>query len=102
VRELENVLERELIRKRGEKDDSPLRFESLIHSGHKHYDMISSSGDAPPLKLEEAITKCIQSALKLSKGKIQGHGGAAEALGINPNTLRSKMKKLGIPFSHHR
>ena len=28
--------------------------------------------------------------------KIEGKGGAAEILDINPDTLRSRMKKLGI------
>jgi len=100
VRELENVLERELIRKRGEKDDSPLRFESLTHSRHKHNDIISSHEDDPPSKLEEAVARCILHALKIAKGKIQGPGGAAEMLEINPNTLRSKMMKLGIHYRH--
>jgi transcriptional regulator with GAF, ATPase, and Fis domain len=40
----------------------------------------------------------IRRALKLANGKIHGSGGAGELLGINPNTLRSRMRKLGIPF----
>jgi len=35
-------------------------------------------------------------ALRASRGVIQGKGGAAEILGINPSTLRSRMEKLGI------
>ena len=101
VRALENVGESALIRSRGQKDESPLQFEPLIHSQPKPNEPSSFSGDMSTPKLEEAITKCNLHALKVSKGKIQGHGGAAETLGINPNTLRSKMKKLGIPFHHH-
>lgn len=101
VRELENVVESALIRSRGKKDDSPLQFEPLIYSEPKRDEPFSINGDMRPLKLDEAITKCIQSALKSSKGKIQGPGGAADTLGINPNTLRSKMKKLGIPFCQY-
>ncbi len=37
----------------------------------------------------------------LTGGKIHGPGGAGELLGINPNTLRYKMRKLGIPFRKH-
>jgi transcriptional regulator with GAF, ATPase, and Fis domain len=40
----------------------------------------------------------IQLALTMANGKIQGAGGAAELLSINPNTLRKKMRKLGIDF----
>lgn len=34
----------------------------------------------------------------MTGGKIDGPGGAGELLGVNPNTLRHRMKKLGIPF----
>jgi hypothetical protein len=40
--------------------------------------------------------------LDLTGGKIHGPGGAGEMLGINPNTLRSKMRRLGIPFRKMR
>ena len=49
------------------------------------------------MPLDESIAEHIQKALNLSRGKIHGRGGAAELLNINPNTLRSKMSKLGIP-----
>jgi len=29
-------------------------------------------------------------------GRIEGRGGAAEALDLNPSTLRSRLRKLGI------
>lgn len=48
------------------------------------------------LSLDAMLAKHIQDALMLSHGKIQGKGGAAELLGVNESTLRSKMKKLGI------
>ena len=35
-------------------------------------------------------------ALRLTKGKISGAGGAAELLGIKPTTLASRMKALDI------
>lgn len=38
----------------------------------------------------------ILSALKKTHSKIFGNGGAAEMLGMNPTTLDSKLKKLGI------
>jgi transcriptional regulator with GAF, ATPase, and Fis domain len=36
--------------------------------------------------------------LKLAEGKIHGPGGAAELLGMNPNTLRWRLDKLGISY----
>jgi len=46
--------------------------------------------------LDEAIASRIRAALTACKGKIHGPGGAGEQLGLNPNTLRKKMAKLGI------
>lgn len=48
------------------------------------------------LKLDEAVSLHIQKALQKTGGRIHGPGGAAELLGQNPNTLRSKIKKLGL------
>ena len=54
------------------------------------------------LKLDEAMSIYIQHALRLTRGKIEGPGGAAECLGINAGTLRSRMKKLGIHYKQIR
>jgi len=35
-------------------------------------------------------------ALDASGWKLSGEGGAAQRLGINPNTLASRMKALGV------
>jgi hydrogenase-4 transcriptional activator len=40
--------------------------------------------------------------LELAKGKINGPGGAAELLGIHPNTLRKRMDKLGIRYKRRK
>jgi DNA-binding protein Fis len=36
--------------------------------------------------------------LKVTNGRVEGKEGAAELLGINPGTLRHRMRKLQIPF----
>jgi formate hydrogenlyase transcriptional activator len=41
----------------------------------------------------------IVNVLKSTKGVVEGARGAATVLGMNPNTLRSRMKKLGIATS---
>lgn len=48
--------------------------------------------------LEEIMAEHIKKALVICGGKIHGRGGAGELLSINPNTLRKRMDKLGIPF----
>ena len=40
--------------------------------------------------------KYISEILEKTNGKIFGEGGAGDLLGIHPETLRSRMKKLGI------
>lgn len=47
-------------------------------------------------RLDDVTIKTIEDALSASKGKINGVAGAAERLGIHPNTLRNKMTKYGI------
>lgn len=46
--------------------------------------------------LDEMIIRHIRKALALSNWKVTGHGGAAERLCINPNTLKSKIRKYNI------
>ncbi len=93
VRELENVIERELILSKG----GPLTFRN-VHiqtPGGKAPDNGIAGEDI--LELDEVYARHIKKVLVLSHGKINGPGGAAEILRINPNTLRNRMKKLGIP-----
>ncbi|MGO9021587.1 MAG: helix-turn-helix domain-containing protein, partial [Syntrophobacteraceae bacterium] len=52
------------------------------------------------LTLDESASWQIRQALQISNGKISGDGGAAQLLGINPNTLRGRMKKLGISIKY--
>ena len=49
--------------------------------------------------LETVETKHILSILEKVRWRIRGKGGAAEILELNPTTLYSKMKKLGIKRS---
>jgi transcriptional regulator with GAF, ATPase, and Fis domain len=46
--------------------------------------------------LEEVEKAHIRAVLEACDGKISGAGGAAEVLGLHPNTLRSRLKKLGL------
>ena len=48
------------------------------------------------LLLDDVITKHIQQVLEAADGQVAGKGGAAEQLGVNPSTLRKRMRKLGI------
>ncbi len=96
VRELENVVERALILNRGE----PMKVAFHDTAGQEDGLSLSesSSRDQEGLLLDQVVRRHIQKVLKMSNGKVHGSGGAAELMGINPNTLRNRMNKLGIPY----
>src|SRR5206468_11572977 len=55
----------------------------------------------PPVELaplEEIERRHIEAALESTAGVIHGPRGAARILKLHPNTLRSRMAKLGIAF----
>jgi DNA-binding NtrC family response regulator len=94
IRELENVVERALILSRGR----PADFHSII-SGDESISLVQENTTITgPVKLDDVVRDHIRKILKLCKGKINGPGGAAEKLGINPATLRNRMNKLGVPY----
>jgi len=96
VRELENVVERALIQNRGSSHRDPMMFEDpTLPYGEEHVPVAMVQKTEFP-RLHEAVSMHIRRALEMTNGKIYGADGAAELLGINPSTLRSRMKKLGI------
>ena len=52
--------------------------------------------------LDVAMRSHIEHALTQVHGRIEGPFGAARLLGINPHTLRARMRKLGIDWSKYR
>ncbi|MEO1097071.1 MAG: helix-turn-helix domain-containing protein, partial [Bacteroidota bacterium] len=57
----------------------------------------TSEYNTQPMKtLVEFEKEIILRALDCAKGKIRGINGAAQLLDVHPNTLDSKIKKLGI------
>jgi transcriptional regulator with GAF, ATPase, and Fis domain len=48
--------------------------------------------------LDEVISRHIRRTLSKAQDKVSGPDGAAALLGINPSTLRNRMKKLGIDY----
>ncbi len=88
VRELENIVERVMILSRGDRLELP---EGVIPGRRK------TTGRQTALRsLAEIDKEHIQSVLDHTHGVIAGPNGAAVILELNPNTLRSRMEKLGI------
>ena len=86
VRELENIIERGTILSPGIQFKVP---DLLIHESRL-------AGDIELHTLKENERRHILAGLRKANGKIHGPGGAAELLDINPSTLISRIKKLGI------
>jgi transcriptional regulator with GAF, ATPase, and Fis domain len=98
VRELENLVERALIRNRGRNENTELTVAFGGDLGSRENVQTTYVPDQPILPLDRAMANHIQQTLRQTKGKIYGQNGAAELLHVNPNTLRSRMRKLKIPF----
>jgi len=85
VRELANAIERAVIHAKGNVLHSIDRFEEVT--------------EEPPFSsktLEEVEREYIVRTLENTGWRIEGPHGAANILGLNPSTLRTRMVKLGI------
>jgi len=95
IRELENIIERSVI-------ISPGTTLILSNPGNGRpgvlaiADNLSNSVTLTGYTLDELQRKHIRAVCETCEWKIDGAGNAADMLEINPNTLRSRMKKLGI------
>ncbi len=85
VRELENLIERAVILSPGKKLAANFQFKT------------AKSGKKVAFKsMEDLQRDHILEALRRTKGKVTGPGGAAEILGMNDKTLYSRMMKFNI------
>jgi PAS domain S-box-containing protein len=96
VRELENVLERAVILANGptlEIGPDVLNVSVTPES--------AAIPDEPSTTLEAKERDHILATLRQTNWVVDGDRGAAKILGLHPNTLRSRMKKLGIHRAAH-
>jgi formate hydrogenlyase transcriptional activator len=110
IRELQNVIERAVVLSPGSvlevANDLPAESAAVAPDPIRLPRPASapcSAGAAGGLAatLEEVERAHIVAALERSGGVIEGPRGAAVALKIHPNTLRSRMEKLGIRRTGH-
>ncbi len=98
VRELENLVERTIILSMTGSPGKPLEFETFVPPAYNNNEQTNPEISEELLSLDEVIRTHILKALKITEGKVQGAKSAAALLDIHPNTLRSRMKKLNIPY----
>jgi len=110
VRELQNVIERAVILSRSSVLElTPDLLPTLgisagasapasdLENMHR-----SGSGGPSPSTLEDVERTHLDSVLTKTGGVVEGPRGAAIILGLHPNTLRHRMKKLGIKSASYR
>lgn len=117
IRELGAVVDRAVILGRGKSFDVAgalgLAQQELISvdTGPTFYEVIPEGPQSkslinvaqPPIvDLNEAMKDHIKKALSACRGRIEGELGAAKMLGINPHTLRARMRKLKIDWDSFR
>lgn len=100
IRELQNLLERAVI-------VSPAgQLQVELPAARE---AVAPTAEAAPASTSEILTESarrardravIEEALRQSGGKVFGPGGAAEALGLKPTTLASRIKRWGISVEH--
>jgi formate hydrogenlyase transcriptional activator len=112
IRELQNVIERATVLCDGPELELGQDLVPIVTAGADHTaprseqvsPPVESSSEAPVselLTLEQMERAHIEAVLERTDGLIEGPNGAARVLAIHPNTLRSRMDKLGIKRPRH-
>jgi transcriptional regulator with GAF, ATPase, and Fis domain len=106
VRELASVIERAAILGNGRELKVAAALGSPTASaapaGREYPRDRAPSAPGPIARLDYVMVQHIEAALAATRGRIEGPYGAAARLGINPHTLRARMRKLGIEWRRFR
>jgi len=96
VRELQNIIERAAILA----ERPVLELDGLLDGAPATSKVavprVAAAPVDKPQSLEDLQRLHILEVLQRTDGVVEGSGGAATILGLHPNTLRSRMKKLGL------
>jgi transcriptional regulator with GAF, ATPase, and Fis domain len=94
VRELSNAVERAMIIHEGR----PLSYGDIVGIQASKEEQADQKSGEGHFSLARAETQHIRKAMEMAGGKVEGPGGAAAILQMNPGTLRHRMRKFNIPF----
>jgi formate hydrogenlyase transcriptional activator len=114
IRELQNVIERAILLSPGETlvlaPDFAPASKSIVSrpetspNGSQSEDEVTIPAQANPTRtnsLEDVERSHIETVLAQTNWMVEGERGAAKILNVNPSTLRSRMKNLGIKRPIH-
>ncbi|THB74494.1 MAG: hypothetical protein D6B25_13445 [Desulfobulbaceae bacterium] len=93
VKELSNLIENAILHN----DTGQLDLASLTAGRSGNALRLEDFSEAE-LDLDTCTTNHIKRVMSMTGGKVGGEHGAARLLGVNPSTLRKRMRKLQIPF----
>jgi len=104
IRELAAVIDRAAILGRGGRLQIAQALGVQRNSGAVREAATADPRDnAPaPSALDDVVRRHIERVLAHARGRIEGPRGSARLLGVNPHTLRSRMRKLGIDWARFR
>ena len=107
VRELRNVIERAVITLSSNDASQGLDFDYLSRAAPSPVPPaavrdVPSTALLTEKELRQRERDNLIGVLKQARWKVSGQGGAAEFLGINPGTLTSRIRALGISRSQER
>jgi transcriptional regulator with GAF, ATPase, and Fis domain len=105
IRELAAVIDRAAILGSGERLEIA-RALGLQHPpaapSRRDGEIVAAAEPSPIPTLDEVARRHIETVLAATGGRVEGLRGAARLLGVNPHTLRGRMRKLGIDWSRFR
>jgi formate hydrogenlyase transcriptional activator len=111
IRELQNIIERAVVLSSGSTltidpellgmPDVARPLDQPIPAGSASAMPADEPEPASLTSLNEAERRHIMKVLQQTRGVIEGPAGAAKILNLHPNTLRSRMKKLGVTRHTH-
>ncbi len=94
IRELQNVIERAVVLSTG--TVLSLGRDQLPRTDAPQPPPAPAAAAISDRSLDDVERQHVIDVLQKTKGVIEGPAGAARILGLHPNTLRSRMKKLGV------
>jgi formate hydrogenlyase transcriptional activator len=103
IRELQNVIERAVVMSTGPVlaiDPELLGLPEVPRSASAPMTFTAAEPTAL-VSRDDAERRHIAEVLRQTRGVIEGPDGAAKILNLHPNTLRSRMKKLGVTRTVH-
>ena len=101
VRELEHLIERAVIQANGQ--IGILNIPISLPSSNALATFLAEDASPKafaPRPWKDTEVEILINTLRYCGGKVRGEGGAAQLLGLHPNTLESRMKKLDIRRQH--